>query len=185
MKRYLLLALALPLVLPFTASASPYTDLTKVAKALGSVKSFQAVEDHGNGMKSVVTFVAPDRWRVDRGNVHELMIGNDMYMEMLGHWHKMPGAINAASMTAMIKNPFGAGAVSAIHVESETNGMTDGVPVRIFRYTRHDAPNVTATLSVNRRTWLPVQDVVVAPSSKTTVTYSKYNAPLSIVAPSM
>lgn len=186
MKKYLVAAVVSLALLPLPTSANPYSDLTAVVKALGSVKSFEAVEDHGAGMKSTIVFVSPDRWQINNGRSQELIIGNDMYMKMLGHWRKVGGAINGAGMTSLIKNPLGSGPItSVIQISSEKRGVLNGIPVRIFRYTRRDTPGVHATLSVSAKSNLPLKDVVVAPHSTTVVTYSKYNAKFSIVAPSI
>lgn len=180
MKKALAAAIILSL-LPAAAQANPYSDLAKVSKALASAKSFQAVESHGS-IKTTVTYVSPDRWQIDHGTIEQIVIGDDMYIRILGHWRRVPGAIKGNAMTAMIKNPLGGAPVSStIKVFSETSGMLNGVPVRIFRYARHDTPGVKATLSVNARNNLPLKDVVVAPSSTTVVTYSHYNAHFTIV----
>lgn len=174
MKNAFLAALLILATAPEPAAANPYTDLTAVARKFDAVRSFLATETNG-GRTVTVTYVGPDRWEITRPPMEEMVVGNTLSIKMGGTWRQAPAPPNVGTMTFLMRNPFG-GLPIAAHatILSETTGSLNGTPVRIFVFTLHSAPAIRTTLYVGRDD-LPIQNVVAAPASTTTVRYTRYN----------
>lgn len=165
------------LFLPVLALADPVADLAKCITAFEQAKSWHAEEHFANGKVVTLDYVAPDRWRVrPNPKITELVIGNNLYMVRNGHATRLP---------------FGGGMIHKMIQKFGTGKMTDemrrslrdlgmqtlnGKPVHVYSYT---SQNVPETLYVGSD-HLPVQSVVHNKKHPVTITYSKFNAPISI-----
>jgi hypothetical protein len=168
---------AVALFLPVAVLADPASDLAKTITAFQQAKSWHAEEHFSNGKTVQVDYVAPNRWRVQPApNVSELVIGKDVYMVRNGHTMRLP--FGGGMIRKMIKK-FGTGKMTDEMRRSVRDlGMQTlhGKRVHVYSYTTQKIPE-TLYVGANH---LPVQAVVHNKKQTTTITYSKFNAPISI-----
>lgn len=180
LRRVAISALAvLPLLVPVAVFANAYDDLMKVQAAFQSAKSWHAEEHFSNGRTVIVDYAAPDRWRIQPSpGIAELVIGNDVYMVRNGHTSKLP--LGGAMIREIIQN-VGFSVSDDIKQSASDLGMhtLNGQSVHVYSYTTRGTP-VTLYVDAN---WLPVQMIVRNKTLTTTITYSQYNAPISIETP--
>jgi hypothetical protein len=169
----------LPLLVPAVVFAGAYDDLLRVQAAFQSASSWHADEHFSNGRTVTVDYVAPDRWRIQPSpGITELVIGNDVYMVRNGHASKLP--FGGAMIRGIIQH-VGFSASDDIRQSATDLGTQalNGQSVHVYSYTTRGTP-VTLYVGAN---WLPVQSIVQDKNLTTTITYSQYNAPISIEAP--
>jgi hypothetical protein len=168
---------AAALLLPVLAFADPVADLSRAIAAFRQAKSWHAEEHFSNGRTVELDYVAPDRWRVQPSpKVTELVIGKDIYMVRNGHATHLP---------------FGGGMIRKMIKRFTTGKMTDqmrrslrdlgmqtlhGRPVHVYSFTSQNIPE-TVYIGADH---LPVQAVIHDKKHPATITYSKFNAPISI-----
>ena len=80
-------------------SGDPTADINRMADAFLEQRSFRATMI-GSGQTPLnmeLEYVAPDRFRIKNGRGPEtVIIGKDLYLELNGHWQKMPGGLGAS-----------------------------------------------------------------------------------------
>jgi len=171
---------AAALLVPARAFADPAGDFAKVIEAFQQAKSWHADEHFSNGRTVKVDYVAPDRWRVQpTPKITELVIGKDVYMVRNGHATRLP---------------FGGGMIRKMIRKLSTGRMTDeirqslrdlgmqtlnGKRVHVYSYTSQKIPE-TVYIGAGH---LPVQVVMHDKKHPATITYSKFNAPITIEQP--
>jgi hypothetical protein len=169
----------LAVLAPVMVFADASADLMKVETAFQNAKSYHVEEHFSNGRTVTVDYSAPDRWRIQPNpNITELVIGNDVYMVSKGRATKLPFG---GMMVRKIIQHVGFSARGDIQRSARDLGMqtVGGQPVHAYSYTTHGTP-VTLYVGANS---LPVQSIVQDKKLTTTITYSKYNQPISIEAP--
>lgn len=165
------------LFLPVQAFAGPAGDFAKAIEAFQQAKSWHADEHFSNGRTVKVDYVAPDRWRVQpTSKITELVIGKNVYMVRNGHAMRLP---------------FGGGMIRKMIRKLSTGKMTDemrkslrdlgmqtlnGHRVHVYSFTSQKIPE-TVYVGAGH---LPVQVVIHDKKHPATITYSKFNAPISI-----
>jgi hypothetical protein len=161
---------------PAAARADAAGDLAAVMSNFAAAKSYHVTEALPGGRTVTIDYVAPDRWRISpTPNITELLIGNDVYMVRNGKTTHLP--IPGGMLRATIDQLKGS-LPSDVKSTARDLGMQtlDGQAVHVYSYTSHGA---TVTLFVGSN-HLPVRNVVKASNGTTTITYSQYNAPISI-----
>ena len=168
-------------LLAAAASADPYADLTKTQKAFYAVKSFRGTISSPKMKQPVqVEFVAPDRWHVVVAGNNEYIIGNSMTIQAGGMSMKIP---MPASMQGMLQNTrsFSAGENLKKDYTIKYLGMTNvgGQSLRTYSYVKNSDPSLTMKMYIANDN-LPRRNEVTDKNGTTTVTYSDYNAPITI-----
>jgi hypothetical protein len=161
---------------PMTARADAYGDLLASMKAFAAATSWHAVEQMPGGHVVTVDYVAPDKWRIaPTPTMTELLIGNDVYMVRNGKSTHLP--IPGSMLRATISR-FDAQVPSDVKASAKDLGMQNvgGQMVHAYQFTSKGTP-VVMYIGSNR---LPVQSVVKDPKGNVTITYSQYNAPITI-----
>lgn len=161
------------------ALADAYGDLMKAQTAFRNAKSWHAEEHFSNGKTVLVDFSAPERWRIQpTPTMTELVIGGDVYMVNNGRAMKMP--MGGMMISQMIKH-FQFAADPEVRKTAQDLGTRtlNGRTVHVYSYTVHGVPE---TLYIGGDS-LPVQAVVKNGTVTTIISYSRYNAPVSIEVP--
>jgi hypothetical protein len=168
----LLSAIAAATLLPLAALADPYSDLSQAFAAFNAARSWHATEQMSTGQTILVDHVAPDRWRIQPTlNTTEVLIGNVAYMN--GREIPMIGGM----MHSRLSN-FEMPSVSDFQNTLKDLGWqtVNGARVHAFSYTIKGVPE-TMYVGTNH---LPVQAIVKTSQGTMTITYSQYNAPITI-----
>ncbi len=193
---------------PLTAGADPRAELTKAMGAQLSAKSYRAqmVSASSNGTNStmVVEFVAPDRFRLTqdmalpgRGNVKRetIIIGKDTWMKAgAAPWQKFP--VDIGSIAAQFRDPKVLDELAkSAEIKYVGPDTIDGAPALVYEYTLNDMLGKGSKSTA--KTWLGAADSLPRKTesegefafmgkplkTKTTVTYSDYNADIKIAPP--
>lgn len=164
------------------ATAAPKDDLHAAFAKFLAAKSFRAtVTDVKSGKAvSAMTFVAPDRYRVEAGGSTTLIVGDTMYMDVGGKLQAMP--VPVGRIVAQYRNPdFLREVESGMQVAAAGDDSVDGEPARVYAYT------LTKPLKADARTWvsaksgLPLQTestgTFMGHTSTTRVRYSGFDDP--------
>lgn len=173
------ITVALSLLLSSVALADAYGDLMKAQAAFLSAKSWHAEEHFSDGKQVTVDFSAPDHWRIQpTPTMTEVVIGNDVYMIQGGRSMKMP--MGGMMISRMIKQ-FQVSSDPEVKQTAQDLGTQtlNGRTVHVYSYSVRGVPE---TLYLGDDS-LPVQAVVKNSSVTTVVSYSKYNEPITIEAP--
>ena len=178
MKR-LLFALALVVATAVPALADPTADLRNAMINFGKLTSYH-MEATAKGYSIEMDMMPPARMHVTAAGMEAIKIDGDMYVKMGETWRKFnfpgieqmanlyKGAIDAAShpRTDMVVDDLGPKVV-------------DGVPLHGYSVTDKDHPKAGATLYLDGSGNI----VRIVPAEGGMVKLSKFNAPMSIVAP--
>jgi hypothetical protein len=163
---------AIAVLAPPAVSADPYSDLSQSFAAFNAVHSWHATEQTSTGQTILVDHVAPDRWRIQpTSNTTEILIGNDVYMN--GQRVPIPGSMIRSRLNNM-QMP----ASSDFRNSLKDLGWqsVNGVRAHAYSYTVQGVPE-TLYVGTNH---LPIQAIVKTGQGTMTITYSQYNAPITI-----
>lgn len=192
---------------PSAPTGEPRETLVKAVNAQLGAKSYRAqmVSSSSNGTNSTIEmeFVAPDRFHltnqstVNGQNMRQetIIVGSNTYMKMgAGSWQKFP--VNMGEMIAQFRNPK---MVEELSKGAETKfigpDMVDGSPTWVYQYTINDPQG--KGLKSTSKTWIGVTDSLPrktesegemnimgrAVNTKTSITYTDYNADIKIEPP--
>lgn len=168
----LTIASAVVAIIPLAVSADPNSDLNRAAAAFNAARSYHAVEQFSNGRTMTVDHVAPDRWRLQPDpKTNEVVIGNRFYMN--GRLIPFMGGAIRAELSH-----FNMTITPEIQSSLRDLGwqMVNGVRTHAYSYTSSGVPE---TLYIGPHD-LPLQAVTTSRGITTTITYSQYNAPITI-----
>lgn len=156
---------------PLEVAADPYGDLSQAFAAFNAAHSWHATEQFP-GNTITVDHVAPDRWRIaPTSNTTEVLIGNTAYMN--GHEVPMIGGMIRSRL-----NNFQMPSPSDFRSSLKDLGWqtVDGMRVHGYSYTINGVAE-TMYIGTNH---LPAQAIVQTSRGPMTITYSQYNAPITI-----
>lgn len=161
---------------PFFAHADAYADLNKAKAAFDATHSWHAVEQMSNGHTVTLDHVAPDRWRIQMmPGMSEIMIGSDMYMVRNGQTMHMPMVM--PQIQQMVNQNW---LVITPEVKRTLRdlGMQNvgGVMLHAYSFIAN-GDLVKLYLDKNH---LPMRSMVKTTNGTVTITYSQYNAPITI-----
>jgi hypothetical protein len=168
---FLMLAAAAAFV-PMAASADPYSDLSRSFAAFNAARSWHATEQMSTGQTILVDHVAPDRWRIQpTSNMTEVLIGDQVYMN--GRAIPMVGGMIHSRLSS-----FQMPSSSDFRNTLKDLGWqsVNGVRAHAYSYTVQGVPE-TLYVGTNH---LPLQAIVKTSQGTMTITYSQYNAPITI-----
>ena len=162
------------------AAADPYGDMAKVQKAFYHIHSFRGTIS-SRRLKSPIKmeFVAPDRYHVVTPAGDQYIIGNTMTMHVGGMSMKVPLGATQGMLTNV--RSFAANEDLKKDYTIKYLGTTNegGQTLRIYSYAKSSNPSLTMKMFVGPDN-LPRRNEVTDSNGTTTVTYSDYNAPITI-----
>jgi hypothetical protein len=164
--------IASSLLLPSVALASPVGDLSAAMTAFDATRSWHATESFSNGQTVTVDHVAPDRWRIrPTANTTEVLIGSNVYMN--GRLIPFVGGAIRSRLSS-----FQMTITPEIRSSLRDAGwhVVGGYRTHAYSFTSQGVPE---TLYIGPG-HLPIQAVTTSRGVTTTITYSQYNAPITI-----
>ena len=167
------------LLIASAALADAYGDLMKAQTAFQNAKSWHAEERFSDGRTVLVDYAAPERWRIQpTPTMTELVIGGDVYMVRNGTPMKMP--FGGMMISRMIKQFMVAADPEVKKTAQDLGTRTlNGRLVHVYSFTVRGVPE---TLYLGDDS-LPVQAEVKNSGATTVISYSKFNEPVTIEAP--
>jgi hypothetical protein len=146
-------------------------------KAVRSYRAKMELEAAGTKQEINIEVVAPDKFRmVIPGGLEIIMIGNDTYTKIGTAWTKTSGA----SGLGFDPNSIGT-TIDSVQSANATRGATasvNGKTCQIYTYTAAGASQEMCVAD-----GLPLRVISTSGTSKTTITFSDYNASITINAP--
>lgn len=161
---------------PLAAHADAYADLVQAKTAFEAVHSWHGVEQMSNGRTVIVDHVAPDRWRIQpMPNMTEILIGGDLYLVRDGKTMHMPFVM---PQIQQIVNQDWLAVDPEIKSTAKDLGIqnVNGTMLHAYSFTAKGVP-VTLYLDSHH---LPARSIVTSSNGTVTVTYSEFNAPITI-----
>ena len=184
---------AAPTATPTSAAttANPLDALTQIFHGWANVKTFHAkivvTPKTGASTETDLDVVMPDRFHVKTPQLEAIVIGSTYYVKVANQWQKiaLPQGIDL-NFADVKKLEAELGASSDVKLIGPD--VLDGTPTLVYQYT------VTITtptpLTMTSKVWVAVSDqlprkmeIVATDGTTTTVTYSNYNAPITIEPP--
>ena len=191
-----------------TAGANPRAELTDAVKAQLNAKSYRARLDSSssNGMTgtTLIEFVAPDRFHMTqnsqlpgRGNVRQeiIIVGKDTWMRMGdAAWQKFP--VDVGQIIAQFRDPKVLDELTqSADIKFVGADTVDGTPALVYEYTIKG--ELGKGIKNTAKTWIGVADSLPRKTetegelefmgkplkTKTSITYSDYNADIKIEPP--
>ena len=193
---------------PVKAGANPRAELVDAMKAQMSTKSYRAqmvsASSSGTNSTTVIEFVAPDRFHMTQ-NVdvpghgptkrETIIVGKDTWMKTGdASWQKFP--IDIGQMITQFRDPKMLDELAkSTEVKYDGPDTLDGAPALVYEYTLNGA--LGQDVKGTSKTWIGVTDSLPRKTesegeinfmgkplkTKTTVTFSDYNADIKIAPP--
>ncbi len=174
-----------------TAAANPLDALTRIFRGWAGVKTFRAkivvTPKTGASTETDLEVVMPDRFHVKTPQLEAIVIGQTYYVKLVNQWQKiaLPQGIdlNFADIKKLEAELGASTDVKLIGPE-----VLDGTPTLVYQYTA--TITTPALLTTTSKVWVAVSDQlprrmesVAQNGTTTTVTYSDYNANITIEPP--
>jgi hypothetical protein len=193
---------------PVAASTNPRAELTRAMRAQLDARSYRArmVSSSSNSTESTLAleFVAPDRFHMTRqsklpgkgdSTQEIIVVGNDTFMKMgEGAWRKMP--MNMGELITQFRDPK---VLEQLTKDADIKflgpDLLDGSPTLVYQYTL--TGELGKDIKNTAKTWIGATDSLprktesegdfnfagTSVHTKTTVTYSDFNADIKIEPP--
>lgn len=179
------------LLVPALAPAAASDELRSAFVKFLAAKSFRAtVTDVKNGKQlSQMSFVAPDRYRIDANGNVSVVIGDTMYMDLGGGQLQPLPVPGVGKLIAQYRDPAFVDDIAAgMQVQLVGDDSLDGEPARVYAYTVSRPVKAAAKAWVSLASGLPLQvestATMLGRASTTRVRYQGYDdAAIRIDAP--
>lgn len=178
-----LLGVALLLVVPLV-HAAPKDELHAAFAKFLAAKSFRASVINANKGETLsqMSFVAPDRYRIDAKGHVSVIVGDTMYTDLGGGRLQPLPVPGVGKIAAQYRNPeFVDEIARGMQVELVGDGSLDGEPVRVYAYTMTQPVKAQCKAWISLASGLPLQvessGSFMGHASLTRVRYSAYNDP--------
>lgn len=171
-------------------NANPLDALAQIFRGWAGVKTFRAkiivTPTKGAATETDLDVVMPDRFHVKSKQLEAIVIGTTYYVKIGSQWQKiaLPKGIdlNFADVKKL-ESELGASTNAKLFGPE----VLDGTPTLVYQYTT--TIKTPTPLTTTSKVWVAVSDQLprkmesVSKSSTTTVTYSDYNAAITIAPP--